>query len=376
MTVQKKAALARRWVVKIGSALITDEGRGLDHKAIQQWVAQIAQLRQQGIDLVLVSSGAVAEGMKRLNWTQRPNALYALQAAAAVGQMGVIQSYESYFQQHGLHTAQILLTHDDLANRTRYLNARSSLCHLLALGVIPVVNENDTVATDEIRFGDNDSLAGMVANLIEAQLLVILTDQQGLYEADPRQYPDAKLVSTGKAGDPELANMAGDSMGNLGRGGMQTKLRAAELAAHSGAYTWIAYGHEPDILSRLAQGEQLGTLLSPTLQAITAKKRWLVSHLNIKGKIMLDAGAVQQLRHHGKSLLAVGVKQVFGTFKRGEVVVCLNPDGQAIAHGLINYNHLETSQIAGQQSQDIIKLLGYVDEAELIHRDNLVVLAN
>ena len=374
MNARQGVAKTRRWIIKIGSALITDDGRGLDKVAIQNWVAQMAKLRQQGIELVLVSSGAVAEGIQRLGWQQRPKALYQLQAAAAVGQMGVVQAYENSFKQHGLHTAQILLTHEDMSNRTRYLNARSTLCQLLSLGVVPVVNENDTVATDEIRFGDNDSLGGLVANLVEAELLVILTDQQGLYDSDPRQNPDAQLVSLGRAGDPKLSAMASDSKGILGRGGMQTKLRAAELAAHSGASTWIAYGREPDVLLRIAAAEEFGTLLSPQQLPSTARKRWLLSHLNVKGQLQLDKGAVSCLQHEGASLLAVGVKKVQGDFNRGEVVCCVDEKGEEIARGLINYSAEETGRIAGKSSQAIFDMLGYVDEPELIHRDNLVLL--
>ena len=374
MNARQRAGKAKRWIIKIGSALITNDGRGLDQNAIQNWVAQIAILRNQGIEIVLVSSGAVAEGIQRLGWTKRPDALHKLQAAAAVGQMGVVQAYENSFQTHGLHTAQILLTHDDMRDRTRYLNARSTLCQLLSLGVIPIVNENDTVATDEIRFGDNDSLAGLVANLVEANLLVILTDQNGLYDSDPRNNPKAQLIKLGKAGDPTLNAMASDSKGILGRGGMQTKLRAAELAAHSGTNTWIAYGRETRILNRINTGDNIGTLLVPQHIPSTARKRWLLSHLNVKGQIQLDQGAIKCLQHQGASLLAVGVKQIQGQFNRGEVVCCIDEHGTEIARGLINYNASETRQIAGKTSQQIPQILGYIDEAELIHRDNLVLL--
>ncbi len=361
------------WVIKIGSALITDEGKGLDKAAIEGWVAQIAALRQQGIQVVMVSSGAVAEGMARLQWKQRPKELFKLQAAAAVGQMGLVQTYESFFQKHGLHTAQILLTHEDLSSRERYLNARSTLCTLLDLNVVPIINENDTVATKEIRFGDNDSLGGLVTNLIQADRLIILTDQQGLYDKDPRQHTDAQPVCEGYAGDPCLLAMAGDS-GALGCGGMRTKLEAAKLAARSGADTLIASGREPNILQRVAQGESLGTVLRAQQAPITARKRWLASHLQIRGRLYLDQGAVKVLREQGTSLLAVGVKRIEGTFKRGEMVTCLAPDGQAVARGLVNYNAEETQKISGQASDKIIELLGYVDEAELIHRDNLVLV--
>lgn len=371
----KRAELGqtRRWVVKIGSALLTADGRGLDRPSIKRWVAQMAQLRTRGIEVVLVSSGAVAAGMSSLGWQERPSELYKLQAAAAVGQMGVVQTYESFFQEHQLHTAQILLTHDDLSHRERYLNARSTLATLLELGVVPVINENDTVVTDEIRFGDNDTLGGLVTNLVEADVLVILTDQQGLYEADPRKNPDAKLVSEGFAGDPELLKMAGATGGRLGRGGMQTKMRAATLAARSGASTLIACGREEDVLLRLVDGESLGTLLLPNDAPQAARKQWLASHLQMRGRLHLDAGAVRKLCFEGKSLLAVGVTQVEGNFRRGEVVACLDPEGEEIARGLVNYDAQDTRRIMGHPSSAIAERLGYVGEPELIHRDNLVL---
>jgi glutamate 5-kinase len=360
-------------VVKIGSALITNEGRGLAREAIRDWVAQVAWLRRRGVELLLVSSGAVAEGMARLGWAARPKAVHELQAAAAVGQMGLVQVWESCFQEHGLHTAQILLTHDDVAGRERYLNARSTLRTLLALGVVPVVNENDTVATDEIRLGDNDTLGAMVANLVEAGVLVILTDQGGLYEADPRSYPDAALVSEGKAGDPVLEAMAGGS-GALGRGGMRTKLRAATLAARSGTATIIAPGRRPGVLTDIAAGEAVGTLLVPSQASLGARKQWLAGQLRVKGRLLVDAGAAQVLAESGRSLLAVGVRAVEGKFGRGELVACIAPDGQEVARGLVNYDSDETRLIMGQASSRIEELLGYVDEPELIHRDNLVLL--
>jgi glutamate 5-kinase len=366
---------ATRWVIKIGSSLLTDNGRGLDMQAIHLWVEQMSKLRQDGHELVLVSSGAVAAGMTRLGWRQRPHELVALQAAAAVGQMGLVQAYESNFQRHGLHTAQVLLTHDDLVNRTRYLNARSTLRTLLGLGVIPVVNENDTVACDELRFGDNDTLAALVANLVEAELLVILTDQQGLFDCDPRCNEDAHLIEGAEAGDSRLHAVAsGSSSSGLGRGGMTTKVRAAELAARSGAVTWIAGGREPQVLERMAAGEQLGTVVHPASGRLAARKQWLAGHLQAKGRLTLDSGAVRVLRQSGSSLLAVGVTAVEGDFKRGEVVSCHDPDGVAVARGLVNYDVHEARRIIGQPSDKIEQLLGYVDEPELIHRDNLVLL--
>jgi len=372
MSQRSQIGASRRWVVKIGSALVTNDGRGLAREAICTWVAQMATLRQRGIEIVLVSSGAVAEGMSRLGWVSRPKAVHELQAAAAVGQMGLVQVWETCFKEHGLHTAQVLLTHDDVAGRDRYLNARSALRTLLALGVVPVVNENDTVATEEIRLGDNDTLGGMVANLVEAGLLVILTDQGGLYEADPRVNPGVPLVKEARAGDPALEVMAGGS-GALGRGGMRTKLRAATLAARSGAATIIAPGRRPGVLLDIAAGAEVGTLLLPSQASLAARKQWLAGQLRVKGKLQLDEGAVRVLTGSGRSLLAVGVRGVEGKFGRGELVACLAPDGREVARGLVNYDSEETRRIMGLASSRIEELLGYVDEPELIHRDNLVV---
>lgn len=375
MTTRQELGQAKCWVVKVGSSLVTDNGQGLNHDLIAAWVAQIAALRTRGIDLVLVSSGAVAEGMKRLGWTKRPHALYQLQAAAATGQMGLVQAYESRFQKFGIHTAQVLLTHEDLSHRRRYLNARSTLRALLDLGVVPVVNENDTVAVDEIRFGDNDTLAALVGNLVEAELVVLLTDQVGMYETDPRQNPDTPLIRQRQAGDPELEKMAGaGGIGSLGRGGMLTKVRAAERAARSGAATLIAGGREPEVLLKIAAGEEIGTLLTPGKPPLVARKQWLAGHLQTRGRLVLDAGAVRVLRESGRSLLAVGVTAVEGGFGRGEVVACVDPDGREVARGLVNYSAEEARKIKGHASERIESLLGYVDEPELIHRDNLVVV--
>nr|WP_206022776.1 glutamate 5-kinase [Halomonas bachuensis] len=364
---------ARRVVVKIGSALLTNDGRGLDEAAIGGWVDQIAALHRQGVEVVLVSSGAVAAGMVRLGWQARPSAVHELQAAAAVGQNGLTQCYEHHFARHGLLTAQVLLTHDDLSNRKRYLNARSALRTLVDLRVVPVVNENDTVVTDEIRFGDNDTLGALVANLLEAEALVILTDQEGLFDADPRHNPAATLVSEGRADDPALAAMAGGG-GALGRGGMTTKVQAARLAARSGAVTVIASGRQSDVLMRLTQGERLGTLLCPEEAPIAARKRWLAGQLQVRGSLTLDAGAVKVLRGSGSSLLAVGVKALTGDFVRGDMVLCLDEQGQRIAKGLVNYGADEARRILGQPSHQIEAILGYMEAPELIHRDNLVVL--
>lgn len=372
----------RRWVVKIGSALLTNNGSGLDYQAIALWVEQLAGLIHQQIEqdsggaleIVLVSSGAVAEGMKRMGWNERPDSLYKLQAAAAVGQMGLVQAYESQFQKHDLHTAQILLTHDDLSNRTRYLNARSVLLKLITLGIVPVVNENDTVVTDEIRFGDNDTLAALVANLIDADLLVILTDQEGMFDSDPRQNESAKLLTEVDALDCALDAMAGDSKGALGRGGMATKLRAARLAARSGTATIIASGRQSGVLNKIHLGESVGTLLMARQEPLGARKQWLAGHLVMKGKLILDKGAVEVLKGKGSSLLSVGVQQVIGQFSRGDMVLCLDEHKQEVARGLINYNSDEADKIKGCASNDIRAILGYVDEPELIHRDNLFVI--
>jgi len=368
-----KTSECQRWVVKIGSSLLTDDGQGLAVAAIDDWVEQIATLQQSGREILLVSSGAVAEGMTRLGWTQRPHSLHELQAAAAVGQMGLVQAYESRFQKYGLHTAQVLLTHEDLADRRRYLNARSTLRTLLGLGVIPIVNENDTVTTEEIRFGDNDTLAALVANLTGADLLVLLTDQQGLLENDPRSNPDASLIPAAQAGDVSLETMAAGSGGSLGRGGMLTKVQAAARAARSGTLTLIASGHEQNILQRIATDEVLGTRLYPVCEPFAARKQWLAGQLQVRGRLQLDAGAVKVLRSAGSSLLPVGVTRVEGDFKRGDLVVCLGPAGEEVARGLVNYNVSESEKIIGQPSSRIEAMLGYVDEVELVHRDNLVL---
>jgi len=364
---------ARRFVVKVGSSLVTNRGEGLDVAAMANWVAQIATLRAAGKEVVLVSSGAIAEGMQRLGWRKRPGAMHELQAAAAVGQMGLVQAYESCFRDHGIRTAQVLLTHADLADRQRYLNARSTLRTLIALGVVPVINENDTVVTDEIR-GDNDTLASLVANLIEADVLVILTDQQGLYTADPRKDPAATLVHEARAGEPQLESMAGGAGSLIGRGGMLTKVLAAKGAARSGAHTVIASGHEADVLVRLGRGEATGTLLHADTAPLAARKTWLAAHVQVTGRLVLDAGAVRALAAGGKSLLPIGVKAVEGEFDRGAVVACVAPDGREIARGLVNYSAAESRRILGKPSGEIETILGYVDEPELIHRDNLVLL--
>lgn len=372
-TIARDFSKVRRCVVKIGSALLTANGSGLETEAIGRWADQIAGLRANGLEVVLVTSGSVAAGMQRLGRSERPHALYELQAMAAVGQMSLIQAYESAFQRHGLHTAQVLLTHDDLSDRGRYLNARSTLRQLLEMGVIPVINENDTVATEEIRFGDNDTLAALVTNLVEAGLLVILTDQQGLYDRDPRSHGDASLIHEAEAGDAALMAMAGGS-GALGRGGMVTKLTAADKAARSGAGTLIALGTEDNVLVRLLAGETVGTHLQAGKGRLLARKQWLAGQLKSRGTLVLDEGAVRVLREQGRSLLPVGVTRVEGGFGRGEMVSCVDSQGREIARGLVNYGVEEARKIIGHPSEAIEGLLGYVDEPELIHRDNMVVL--
>jgi glutamate 5-kinase len=367
-------AKINRVVVKIGSSLLTEGGRGLNKTAITAWVKQMAGLRQQSIEVVLVSSGSVAEGMCRLGLKVRPKTLHELQAAASVGQMGLVRVFDDNFQQHGLHAAQVLLTHDDLSDRQRYLNARSTLLTLLKFGVVPVINENDAVATEEIRFGDNDTLAALVVNLVEADLLIILTDQKGLFTGDPGLYPDAELISEISVNDERLDKMAGDSRSGLGRGGMFTKVRAARLASRSGAATVIAAGAVDNVISAVISGVNLGTYLLPDIEPLVARKRWLAGQLQVKGQLVLDAGAVRVLKSNGKSLLAVGVKSVSGRFERGELVSCVDESGLEIARGLINYGKADAHLIAGKSSSEFEKILGYFDDSEMIHRDNMVLI--
>ena len=367
-----RIAEAKRLVIKVGSALVTNNGEGLDLRAINEWARQIAQLRQSNREVVLVSSGAIACGMQRLGWHKRPKSVHELQACAAVGQMGLVQVYESAFAAHGLHTAQVLLTHEDLADRTRYLNARSTLSTLLELGVVPIINENDTVITDEIKFGDNDTLGALVANLVDADCLVILTDQKGLFTADPRKDPSATLIAEAQAGDPALEEMAGGAGTQIGTGGMITKVIAAKRAASSGTHTVIASGREPDVMPRLARGESVGTLLVSKMQRLNARKQWLADHLQLTGKLILDTGAVKALCA-GKSLLPIGVLEVQGEFERGAAVACLSQEGVEVARGLVNYGSSDSRRIARRASQDIEATLGYIDEQEIIHRDNLVL---
>ncbi|MFM1938817.1 MAG: gamma-glutamyl kinase [Pseudomonadota bacterium] len=366
-------AQAQRLVVKVGSSLVTNEGRGIDAQAIATWAAEIAALRDLGREIVVVSSGAVAEGMKRLSWVRRPQSMQDLQAAAAVGQMGLAQVYETEFRRFGLQTAQILLTHEDLADRTRYLNARSTLTRLIELGVIPIINENDTVVTDEIKVGDNDTLAALVTNLIEADALVILTDQAGLYTADPRSHPDARLLSRVKAGDPRLEAMAGGAGSLIGKGGMLTKVLAARRAASAGAHTIVASGRESKVLQRLAGGEMIGTSFIADTAKLTARKQWIADQLQLRGALVLDAGALRALLRDGKSLLPIGVSEVQGDFARGDVVACLSQAGAEVGRGLINYASSEARRIIGKPSSEIESLLGFVEEPELIHRSNLVI---
>ena len=364
---------ARRIVVKVGSSLVTDEGRGIDAAAIDNWCRQLAALASQGREVVMVSSGAIAEGMKRLGWSTRPKELPELQAAAAVGQMGLAQMYEQKLSAHGMGSAQVLLTHADLADRERYLTARSTRLTLLRLQVNPVINENDTVVNDEIKFGDNDTLGALVANLIEADALVILTDQRGLYSADPRKDPAARFIDEAPAGDPALEAMAGGAGSSIGRGGMITKVLAARRAAGSGASTVIAWGREPDVLMRLVAGEAIGTALLAGTAKLAARKQWMADHLQLRGAVKIDDGAVIKLRDEGKSLLPIGVVEVEGEFHRGDVIAVRSTAGAEVARGLANYSSAEARIIARKPSSQIEGLLGYASEPELIHRDNLVL---
>ncbi len=365
---------AKRVVVKVGSSLVTNEGRGLDEAAIGEWCRQMALLVRGGVEIIMVSSGAIAEGMKRLGWATRPHAIHELQAAAAVGQMGLAQMYETKLRESGLGSAQVLLTHADLADRERYLNARSTLLTLLKLGVVPVINENDTVVNDEIKFGDNDTLGALVANLVEADALVILTDQQGLFTADPRKDANARFVDQAQAGDPALEVMAGGAGSSLGRGGMITKILAAKRAAGSGASTVIAWGREPNALIRLSQGEAIGTVLVAPTQKTQARKQWMADHLQMRGAVVVDAGAAAKVRDEGKSLLPIGMVQVEGEFSRGDVIGVRDPSGLEIARGLANYSSAEARLLCRKPSSEFEALLGYAAEPEMLHRDNLVLM--
>jgi len=365
---------SKRLIIKVGSSLVTNDGRGLDQNAIENWSSQIAQLRSLGKEVVLVSSGAIAEGMLRLGFDKRPTGIHELQACAAVGQMGLAQIYETSFRAHGIHTAQVLLTHADLADRERYLNARSTLFTLLHLGVVPIINENDTVVTDEIKFGDNDTLGALVANLIEGEALIILTDQKGLFDSDPRKNPGAKFIHEAQAGDPTLEAMAGGAGTGIGRGGMLTKILAAKRAASSGAHTVIAWGREDKVLVRLAKGEAIGTQLVAPTGHLQARKQWIVDHLQTAGKVVLDAGAVQKVLLEGKSLLPIGAVDISGDFGRGEVIACTDESGREVARGLANYSSAEARLILRHKSVEIAEILGYEGDPELIHRDNMVLL--
>ena len=364
---------SRRIVVKVGSSLVTNEGRGVDADAVGHWCRQMAALAGQGRELVMVSSGAIAEGMKRLGWNVRPKEVHELQAAAAVGQMGLAQIYESKLREHGMGSAQVLLTHADLADRERYLNARSTLLTLLTHRVIPVINENDTVVNDEIKFGDNDTLGALVANLVDADALVILTDQRGLYSADPRKDPSARLIDEVRAGDPELERMAGGAGSSIGRGGMITKVLAAKRAASSGATTVIAYGRETDVLIRLAAGEAIGTTFIAATPKLAARKQWMADHLQLRGAVVVDDGAARKVRDEGKSLLPIGVAKVQGEFQRGDVIAVRTLAGIELARGLANYDSSQARLIARKPSSEFEKLIGYTGEPEMIHRDNLVL---
>lgn len=365
---------ARRVVVKVGSALLTNDGRGLDRQMIENLAAQICTLVRDGKEVVFVSSGAIAEGVLRLGWSKRPERICELQAAAAVGQMGLVQAYETSFSAHGVKTAQILLTHADLSNRERYLNAREALLELLRLGVVPIINENDTVVTDEIKVGDNDTLGALVTNLIEADVLVILTDQRGLYTADPRKDPLAQFVSEASAGDPALEKMAGGAASSLSKGGMITKILAAKRAARSGSSTVIACGREENVLPRLAQGEAIGTQLTAVHAPWHARAKWLADQLRAQGLVVLDAGAAKALMEKKTSLLPVGIKAVQGDFVRGDVVGCLAPDGTEIARGLVNYDSSQLRLIVGKHCEEFAAILGFSGPEEAVHRDNMVMI--
>ncbi len=369
---RKKLKQAKRWVVKLGSALLTDRGCGLKHELLDNWIRQIAELNNNGIETVIVSSGAVAEGISRLKWKKRPTSVHKLQAAAAVGQMGLIQAYETGFQKYGIQTAQILLTHEDVANRERYLNARTSLSTLISLNVIPIINENDSVAIDEIRFGDNDTLAGMVANLIDADALLLLTDQLGLYTADPDKDKNAEFIEEASVDDPKLEEFAGEGSA-LGRGGMRTKIKAARIAAKSGAFTVIASGHTEDVILKVAFAENIGTLFSASSTSVNAKRLWLAGQGKLKGTVTIDDGAVNALVKQGKSLLPVGIKAMSGDFQRGEIIACVDENGSEVARGLANFNASQTKLIMGKSTKDIRDILGAIEDDELIHRDNLLV---
>lgn len=364
---------AKRWVVKIGSALATRQGMGLNIPAIEDWAGQMVEVKRGGREVVVVTSGSVAEGCARMGWTSRPRNLHQLQAAAAIGQMGLVRAWELAFKKYGMQAAQILLTHEDMASRERYLNSRSTLWTLLELDVFPVINENDTVATEEIRLGDNDTLAGLVSNLTDADLMIILTDQEGLMTADPRVDPAARLIHNAAIDDPQITAIAGEG-GAWGRGGMRTKITAAKLAARSETSTIIAAGHRPDVLRDIAAGKQVGTLLAARGVGMAARKQWLAASLHVKGRLTIDAGAARVLREQGRSLLAVGVTTVMGSFDRGELVACFDPEGREVARGLTNYSSAEVAAIKGQPTAQFESILGFVHEPELIHRDNLVLV--
>lgn len=371
---ESKSLQGQRIVIKVGSSLVTAGGQGVDMSAIRSWAKQIAELRTLGCQVVMVSSGSIAEGLKRLQWAKRPKEIHLLQTAAAVGQMGLIHAYELGFAEHGLMCAQVLLTHADLADRERYLNARSTLFALMEHQVVPIINENDTVVTDEIRFGDNDTLGALVTNLVEADALIILTDQKGLYDSDPRKNPNAQFIHEESAENPALIQMAGGAGSSVGTGGMLTKIHAARRAARSGASTIIASGHVDQVLVKLAQGESVGTYLKSSLERLAARKQWMADHLKLKGQLLLDEGAAEALQRNNRSLLPVGVTGCTGTFLRGDVVSCMAPDGREIARGLVNYSADEVRKIAKQPTAQIESILGYLDDTELVHRDNMVLM--
>ncbi len=369
---QRQLKACKRIVVKIGSSLLTANGQGLDLEAISHWAKQIVDLHHAGHEMILVTSGAVAEGMVRMKLPHRPTDLPSLQACAAIGQMGLIQTWSSVLDRHHIKTAQVLLTHDDLTDRRRYLNSCDALQQLIDWHVIPVINENDTVSTDEIRFGDNDTLAAMVAGQVHADLLIILTDQQGMFDADPRSNPEAKLLSTVRALDETLFEMAGGS-GTLGTGGMLTKVRAARLAAKSGCPTLIASGESDRVLARLMAGELLGTLFITDDDRMTAHQQWLAAHLQTAGRLVIDDGAVNAIKTQHRSLLPVGVKAIEGHFDRGDVVECVDRQGKRIAVGRVNFSSRSAELVKGLASDKVYQVLGEARSLEMIHRNHMAI---
>jgi len=366
--------MKKRWVIKIGSSLVTKSSTGLNIKNIKDWAGQINELIDQNINVIIVSSGAIAEGMNRLNLVKRPSSSSRLQALAATGQMGLIQAYEVAFKKYNILTAQMLLTHEDLSNRARYLNAKNTLNNLMQYNIIPIINENDTVSTDEIKFGDNDTLASLVANLSGAEKLIILTDQDGLYTNDPRKVKDSKLIKSISVLDKKLNKYAGPSNNILGRGGMITKISAAKKAAKSNTQTIIANGIKKNILINILNNQDyIGTTIYNKNLAINSKKQWIANSLKIKGKIIVDAGAKKVIKQSGKSLLPVGIKSISGEFKKGDLLAICSSNNIEIATGLTNYGSNELAKIIGMSTARIKKEFGIIDSEVVIHRDNMIL---